>query len=410
MKTTGATRLPFKLCLLLLALIAIHACSPGSPVGEAVQDFSETRLGLQPPPGDTVHVSPPYLAWGPLDGETSYRVEISRDSSFSSVETASEPTPYCVWRPSAVLDPGQWFWRVSGVTEGRSGRVYSFVVAGQPIAFPAPDYESLLSKIPSSHPRLFLRADEVEALRQAAGGELRGEWEYLKRRAEQAMELVLKTPDEETERWGTVEATAHWRKNYTIARNTVYAGEMLAFCYLVSGEQRYLDGARRILQHLLSWDPRGPSSVFDNDECAMPLLQYIPRMYDWLYDALTEQERREVVEHMRIRGQEARRDLGDVHHKAYDSHAHRMYHQLAEAGIVFFSEIPESEEWIRHALTIYHTWYPAWGDYDGGWSAGLAYYSGYVLMVTNWLDAAECALGLVPEQHPFIRNAGSYAM
>ena len=113
---------------------------------------------------------------------------------------------------------------------------------------------------------------------------------------------------------------------------------------------------------------------------------------------------------MRIRAREARARLDNFQYKAYDSHAHRMFHQLAEAGIAFHTELPEAEEWIRYALSIYHAWFPVWGDTDGGWGAGLSYYAGYTLMLTSWLDAAGAAMGLDPAAHPYVRNAGDFAM
>ncbi|MEA2063680.1 MAG: DUF4962 domain-containing protein, partial [Gemmatimonadota bacterium] len=322
----------------------------------------------------------------------------------------SPATAYCIWRPEQTLSAGHWYWRVLALDKGAASRIYSFSVGERAVQFIAPDFEAMLGRIPEGHPRLLLRPEQLESLSAARLGDLKDDWLFLVERAEAALKMKLEIPDPETEERGTPESTAHWRKNYAIARNTVYAGEVLAFCYMVSGEQRYLEGGRRILNHILSWDPAGPTSIKNNDECGMPVLQYLPRMYDWLYPGLSDQERRAVVENLRIRGSEARARLEDFQHKAYDSHAHRMYHQLAEAGIAMYTEVPEAGEWIRYALNIYHGWYPIWGDVDGGWAAGLSYYSGYTLMLTSWLDAAQAALGLDPGVHPYVRNAGNFAM
>lgn len=404
--------------LLLPVVIAVittcFACSGKSDSGvqaeNTPQDFSETRLGLRPASAETVAVNPPDFAWGPLEGEESYHIEISRNPEFNDIEYRGKSTPYCIYRPKETLEPGLWHWRVAAEKKIRTSAVYSFRVPKDATHFPAPDFETMLERIPSQHPRLLLRPQDLPAVREASRGELADQWAYLTSCAEEALVMELYTPTPENEPRGSAEKIAHWRANYSIARNTVYAGENLAFCYLISNEQKYLDGARRVLNHILSWDPEGPTSMFNNDECGMPVLQYLPRMYDWLYDALTPREREAVVENLRIRGRDARKDLGNVHVRGYDSHAHRMYHQLAEAGIAMYTELPEAREWIMHALNIYHCWYPIWGDPDGGWSAGLGYYSGYVVLLCNWLEAARSALGLDPNAHPFVSKAGDFAM
>ncbi|MFC1614514.1 DUF4962 domain-containing protein [Gemmatimonadota bacterium] len=400
-KTAGVFITALTVCLIAVTCREISA---------ARQDFSATRLGMQPAQGDTVQVNPPYFAWGPREGETRYRVELSRSADFGDEVTSFPETGYCICRPQRTLAAGRWYWRVKALETKSASRLYSFWVPNEVLEFPAPDFEVMLDHVPAEHPRLLLRPGELPGLRSAMQGALQEDWIYLTQRAQAALELPLETPDHEPEPWEDAARAAHWRKNYTIARNTVYAGEVLAFCYLLSGEQQYLDGARRILDHILSWDPAGPTSNKANDECAMPILQYLPRMYDWLYPALSEKERQAVVANIFIRGREARERLEPFQYDSYGSHDHRLYHQLAEAGIACYTEIPEAREWVRYALNIYHAWYPIWGDIDGGWSAGLGYYSGYTLMLTSWLDAAETAMNLDPGTHPYVGNAGDFAM
>jgi Domain of unknown function (DUF4962)/Heparinase II/III-like protein len=379
-------------------------------ISAARQDFSDTRLGMQPAQGDTVQVNPPYFAWGPREGKTRYQVELSRSADFGDEVKSFPETGYCIYRPQRTLAAGRWYWRVKALETGSASRLYSFWIPNETVEFPAPDFEVMLDHVPEEHPRLLMRPGELPGLRSAMQGALQEDWIYLTKRAEEAFDLPLETPDHEPEPWEDAARAEHWRKNFTIARNTVYAGEVLAFCYMLSGEQQYLDGARRILHHILSWDPAGPTSNKANDECAMPILQYLPRMYDWMYPALSEKERQAVVANILIRGREARERLEEFQYNSFGSHNHRLFHQLAEAGIACYTEIPEAREWIRYALNIYHAWYPMWGDIDGGWSAGLSYYSGYTLMLTSWIDAAETALNLDSGAHPYVGKAGNFAM
>ena len=114
------------------ALVIIFACS-----GQALaagQDFSATRLGMQPAHGDTVKVNPPYFAWGPKAAETSYRVELSRSADFGDRLTVFSQIPYCIFRPRQTLAPGRWYWRVAAVQTGGLWSTDFRKSAGLPVA------------------------------------------------------------------------------------------------------------------------------------------------------------------------------------------------------------------------------------------------------------------------------------
>src|SRR5512144_2550643 len=55
----------------------------------------------------------------------------------------------------------------------------------------------------------------------------------------------------------------------------------LAFCYFLSGDERYGEGACKWLLHFASWNPAGTTSMDVNDEAGMPILHITSRAYDW---------------------------------------------------------------------------------------------------------------------------------
>ena len=60
--------------------------------------------------------------------------------------------------------------------------------------------------------------------------------------------------------------------------------ERCALAYLVTGNERLGQEAKRRLQHFFSWDPDGPTSFFAYDEPPMWMMMRGTRAYDWTYD------------------------------------------------------------------------------------------------------------------------------
>jgi hypothetical protein len=121
------------------------------------------------------------------------------------------------------------------------------------------------------------------------------------------------------------------------------------------------------------WDPKGATGYRYNDEAGMPYAYYFARTYTFVYDLLTEQQRQQCREVMRIRGDEMYRHLHPRHlWQPYSSHSNRAWHFLGEIGIAFHGEIPEAEDWTWFAMNVFFNAYPVWSDDDGGWHEGTA--------------------------------------
>jgi hypothetical protein len=203
-----------------------------------------------------------------------------------------------------------------------------------------------------------------------------------------------------------------WRRNFVDTLRAVEKAETLAFCYLLSGDKRYGEAARRWLLHFASWNPAGTTSMDVNDEAGMPILYMTSRAYDWAYDALSEDDREIMQKMARFRGEEAFDWLHDqpYEQKAYNSHGGRMWHFLGEAAIAYYDEAPEAAKWLDYALSIFWGWYPSYGDEDGGWAQGYSYWSSYVNRSTWWFDALRAGLGIDGTEKPFYRNVGLFPM
>ena len=144
----------------------------------------------------------------------------------------------------------------------------------------------------------------------------------------------------------------------------------------------------------------------------MPALYMTSRAYSWAFPALSEDDRRAVIDMMRIRGGQAFSNLRGHNHlwRPYSSHSNRAWHFLGEVAIAFIDDIPEAPTWLDYAMTIFYTCYPVWGDADGGWHEGAAYWSSYNARFMYWAFVARSAFDIDVFERPFYQRIGDYGM
>jgi len=396
-------------CIFCSALALSGAAPPVSNRAPAVND-----IGYLPADGSTVGTNPPALAWLPEPEADAYAVQLARDKAFRSGVVTVLRTPYVLYTHTATLAAGTWWWRYACL-DGQGNRsdwsqARRFTVAPNAQPFPRPGEDSIRQRLPARHPRLMMRPEELAMLRQARLGPQKARWDELVRAAEEYLKAPLtpEPPPWTDGKWNAPE----WSRNFRETTRAVEMAETLAFCYLLSGDQRYGEGARRWLLHFAAWNPAGSTSMDVNDEAGMPILHITSRAYDWAYQALSDEDRSTMRKMIRFRGEEAYNWLHDqpFEQKAYNSHGGRMWHFLGEAAIAYYGEVPEAKKWLDYALSIFWGWYPSYGDEDGGWAQGYSYWSSYVNRSTWWLDALRAGLGIDGTEKPFYRNVGLFPM
>ncbi len=374
--------------------------------------------GYRPPDGATVPVNPPALTWVHEPQAVAYIVQWSSSPDFRNPVTV-EGIRWCVYTHHEPLKPGTYFWRYRAVL--RDGKVSDwsrtrrFTVPRNAVPFPKPTLDELKRIIPKEHPRLFIRADELKQWRQWAQTDGRAFLQWL---TENAEKVLAKGPTPEPTVRGSIrdpQTRAQWWPNREITVQACMEAETLALAYLLTGNPRYGEGARRWVLHLASWDPDGPTNFALNCEAAKPLLHRLPRAYDWAYATLTEEEREKVRQVMRRRALDAWRSgevrEGNGHLNApYNSHGNRTWHKLAECAIAFLGEIPEAELWLDYAVNKFFAAYPAWHDDDGGWHEGLSYWAGYMSKLVWWTELCLHTLKLDPFRKPYFAVMGNYAL
>ena len=404
-------------CALVLCLLACAAEGGGARVDDAPR--REREWGFRPFEGRACAVNPPGFVWRPQRNAVSYELEAARDRSFKRVDYRAKGMKYNCHCPPSTLEPGAWFWRFRFLDKKGQASAWSrtraFEVAKDAAAFPMPARDELLGRIPTAHPRLFLRPEDLPKLREAARGERKAAFDALVKECERLAKNPPPTAEPPKYPLGMVRGSDEWRRvwwgNRVHTTKVLNGAATLAFTRLLGGNEQYGVLAKHLLLKAAAWDPKGSTGFRYNDEAGMPYNYYFSRAYTFANDLLNDNEKAFCRRVMRVRGQEMYDRLSRSHiWRPYSSHANRAWHFLGEIGIAFHGEIPEAGEWVWFATNVFFNAYPVWCDDDGGWHEGSAYWSSYVGRFTWWADVMRAALGIDAFTKPYFSMVGTYPM
>jgi hypothetical protein len=374
--------------------------------------------GYRPAEGESVAVNPPALSWVQEKGAASYTVQWADNGEFRRPVTI-DGIPWSVYTHHRALRPGRYHWRYRITAENGSvsawSRTRSFAVPAGAVEFPQPTLEELRRRIPRTHPRLLVRAEDLKGLRAWARQGGRETYAALIKEADRLCGAEP-TPEPTVRANGWTPATQrYWWPNHLQTVKALQEAEVLTFAWMLTREAKYAEPARRFTLLLAGWDPDGPTNFALNDECGMPMLYRLARAYDWAIPLFTEDERARIRGALLRRAQDAWKRPGigwGAGHftRVYGSHENRTWHKLCENAIATFHETPESERFLHFAVSKFFAAYPVWSDDDGGWHEGLSYMCGYMMKLAPWIDTARKTLGVDVFRKPFFAHYGDYAM
>ncbi len=380
---------------------------------------ASNEWGYRPVEGAVSKENPPSFSWRPQREVVTWEIQCGRGNDFKSVAYRADSIEMNVHRPAQSLAPGKYCWRYRGAT--KTGKrtnwslVRSFSVSSAAVSKPLPPRAELLARIPKSHPRLFVRPEDIPRLRKLARGPLKAQYEKL---VQQCDALLANPPlTKEPPKYGpnVVDNSDEWRKiwwgnrKYTI--HALDGAATLAFTRLLDGNEEYGQLAKQILMDCAKWDPKGATGYDYNDEAGMPYAYYFARTYTFLHDLLSEQERDVCRRVMKIRGDEIYRHLHPRHlWRPYSSHSNRAWHFLGEIGVAMHGEVEGAEQWVWFAMNVFYNVYPIWSDDDGGWHEGFRYWNSYIGRFTWWADVMRSAMKINAYDSPYFSKLGYYPM
>ena len=135
----------------------------------------EKRTSASPSDGKRVSVNPPALLWPTEEGKTvRYAVRLSRNPKFPKRSTLqAEDLCWAMFNPHRKLSFGTWYWQYGVSKRGRApvwSEVFAFEAPRSARVSETPTAEEVIAACPEGHPRLWVTAGELEALRRRLKG------------------------------------------------------------------------------------------------------------------------------------------------------------------------------------------------------------------------------------------------
>lgn len=397
----------------------IPASSLAAPLALDERPAGDGEWGYRPASGAVSATTPPSFSWRPQKGIVAWELECGRGDGFQAIQYRAEGLTFNVHCPPKVFAPGTYTWRYRGVDrEGNKtnwSQSRTLTIPAGAVAMPMPPRAELLARIPKTHPRMFIRPEDLPRLRELARGPLKAQFDRLVADCEKLVASPPPTAEPEKYPPGLAVGGEAWRKiwwgnrMYTI--RALDGAATLGFTRLLGGKEEYGRLARRILLDCAKWDPVGATGYRYNDEAGMPYASRFARTYSFVHDLLSEAERAECRRVMKVRGEEMYRHLCPRHlWQPYSSHSNRAWHFLGEVGVSFLDEIEGADDWVWFAMSVFYNVYPVWCDDDGGWHEGVSYWSSYIDRFTWWADIMRSAMGINAFDKPYFSKAGYWPM
>ena len=404
--------------ILIVLLVLTAASAQDQTVKLDERPAEPGEWDYRPAAGSVSQVNPPSFSWRPKDGLT-WEIQCAADAEFKKIEYRADDLEFNVHCPPQTFEPGTYTWRYRG--KDKNGRytnwseARTFTISDEAATMPLPAREELIARIPKSHPRLFMRPENLGRLRELASGSMKPEYDRLVKECERIMSRPPATEEPPKYPADIVNNSDPWREiwwgNRTYTIRALNSAATLAFTRLLGDKEQYGIEAKRILLECAKWDPKGSTGYRYNDEAGMPYNYYFSRTYTFVNDLLSEDEKYICRDVMKIRGEEMYQHLCPRHlWRPYSSHWNRAWHFLGEVGIAFLGEVDGAEDWVWFATNVFFNVYPVWSDDDGGWHEGSSYWSSYQNRFTWWADVMREAMGINAFDKPFYSQAGYYPM
>ena len=356
-------------------------------------------------PADCARVqqSPPDFSWPPGDGGP-YTVSLAFPDGHT--ETRSVTNNWLNW--DGTLPAGTYTWTVARA--GLTSLPRRFTVSADAVPFVVPDIETVIQQLLAKpHPRGMPDNSTLSAMAGQRDFELR----VLRFSVDRLLGEPL-PPDglqgdgDGYDRFGM---RALW--------------SLIAYAY--DRTDVYKEDARRRVLNLAAWDPRGPTTVDDQESRYVAYVVAVG--YDWLAATWSAAEREQVLTMLNTR-------IGDLHAWATgargwppsdpnagipppiwqtprDSHRNVTAAVVAGMSTLLVGDLPAADTWVRDLLPFAANVMSPWSGEEGGYANGTAYSmwdTGGLL--TTWYVLRQATCGgpacIDMAQKAWVRNWGRF--
>jgi hypothetical protein len=380
--------------------------------------FPQTRweeYSLQPLsliyPEEQALSNPPFIHWQGVRDAALYEIALKSKGAVHIWSTERN-----FYTPEKALALGLWTVEISALD--KSGRRLGISQArGFRVTKAAPRLELRMNKIaPAKGKPFFFPPRTMKAIKAATGE--RGDYrDRLLDSARQTVPSRLKDFREPLRYKEGAWDFDTWKQNNSLCFAIEDYVLQQAFAFLLTGEKRFFDNARRIMLKVAEWDSTGATGVWENDHSAQALLHALAVGYNVLGAELAAQEKQKIVRAITQRAEDmygflnpfiAKNTSSGPMNDPDNNHPWFCASALGLGGLALMGETPEAEAWVAFTAQLFHGVFLPRGGSTGAWHEGIDYWSYMLFFVFQFCDALETAAGIDLYQHPWLQHTAFF--
>ena len=394
-----------KFISLLLVFCIVSTIMPCLAFSEAATDWDISKLwetttvmdGYSNPftPVDK-YVSmqnPPRFTWTGVrdmyfyNSKPLYKIRISRDFAQSDVIYEKE-TDYNFHVLNEELPTGiELYWSVcykkSSGNWSESSDVRRFRIDPDAITFTVEPIDVLLNKVPKTHPRIMVTADELDEFRG-----MKDNYALSK----QIYDEVLKSAGDYLKKYNTNPANVFKETSYT---STLGAIVTSAYAYLLSGNEIFGKVAIEGMKAQNSWNlVDGVTTHAKSDVANKRCFCFSAYAYDWVYDLLKTEDKEIILEMLEARFEPIKEYLVTIPRYPDDSHGWSIYESMMSASLALYGEVDWANDAFKKTLQGFIAMSPRRGYQDGGSTEGTGY-AKYGRLYTSFENSILARAGII---------------
>lgn len=357
---------------------------------------------LYPEDQQEIKTNPPYFTWPKPTNSLPTQFEL-KDQAKRIIH--KEITQNNLIELNRYLHPGKYTWSLT--TPKQKSSIFTFLIGNNTIRFQPIQTEELLAKIPDHHPKHLWDDNYRRLLLLENALNLK----HLKNNLKQAQ--IDGKPDKPT--YYQIKDPIIRSKEMTIFfkrfrqlcdRNMISA----AFAWYLWKTPEAKMVIKNFFEIVLNWNSEGVCAVDGpwGDEIGLSLSRCLPIAYDLTYDLWSDKETIWIKNTLHNYAKQTYRRLIKTTYMQTpgNSHVGRLPGYLGDFAIVLkdFVPVEETKEWLNLSLKAFNTFYPFYGEDDGGWAQGSFYASTYLKWHLPFFLVVEKMLGRSFWDKPFHKN------
>ena len=376
------------ICLLVAFTMVVPGLAFAADNKELPWDYnynhSSYGMPFTPAEGYVSEQNPPDFKWGYEKTAVSYELIVAKDAELKDVvyNKAGLDLPYL--SIDKTLETGiPLYWAVR--YKDKAGKVSTwstvrkFRIDPDAYEYVVPDIDVIMNNIPNTHPRTYTGGDLADFRSIKDRNETaKVTYDYYVKNAQNHVKNHIIEPEPKRltrQDFATeVEYDKYFQTINSQNQGNIDRAIICGYAYLLSGEKSFGEFAVELVHAYCSWDAvHGLSSHEAQDQSNRHIMTYSALVYDWCYDLMTEQERKDIVEMICIRRQQVDHLLTSLDDGPYDSHGWTIFSMIGTVSYILAHDVPEAKDWLRKTIIGYTALLPVWSYQDGGWSQGTGY-------------------------------------